>query len=103
MQEALQPARRTLRSLRIWLPDLSLAAPTSVSKARPSAIWYEFRLNGGGSDGGSAGACGVPTGGEGDPLVDVAQYSVQRNSKFPIDVALFEPIQSLDGSISSAS
>ena len=33
---------------------------------------YEFRLNAGGSNGGSAGASGVPAAGEGDPLLNKA-------------------------------
>ena len=64
-------------------------------------FWYEFRLNGGGSDGGSAGAAGVPAGGEGDPLVNIARVQYNGIPNFRINVGIIEPIQSLDGSISS--
>jgi phosphate-selective porin OprO/OprP len=64
-------------------------------------FWYEFRLNGGGSDGGSAGAAGVPSGGEGDPLVNIARVQYNGIPNFRINVGIIEPIQSLDGSISS--
>jgi len=64
-------------------------------------FWYEFRLNGGGSDGGSAGAAGVPTGGEGDPLVNIARVQYNGIPNFRINVGIIEPVQSLDGSISS--
>jgi phosphate-selective porin OprO/OprP len=66
-----------------------------------SDFWYEFRLNGGGSDGGSAGASGVPTGGEGDPLVNIARVQYNGIPNFRLNVGIIEPIQSLDGSISS--
>ena len=66
-----------------------------------SDFWYEFRLNGGGSDGGSAGAAGVPTGGEGDPLVNIARVQYNGIPNFRINVGIIEPIQTLDGSISS--
>src|SRR5690242_12287967 len=64
-------------------------------------FWYEFRLNGGGSDGGSAGAAGVPTGGEGDPLVNIARVQYNGIPNFRLNVGIIEPIQTLDGSISS--
>lgn len=64
-------------------------------------FWYEFRLNGGGSDGGSAGASGVPAAGEGDPLVNIARIQYNGIPNFRINVGIIEPIQSLDGSISS--
>ena len=64
-------------------------------------FWYEFRLNGGGSDGGSAGAAGVPSGGEGDPLVNIARVQYNGIPNFRLNVGIIEPIQSLDGSISS--
>ena len=64
-------------------------------------FWYEFRLNGGGSDGGSAGAAGVPSGGEGDPLVNIARVQYNGIPNFRINVGIIEPIQTLDGSTSS--
>ena len=64
-------------------------------------FWYEFRLNGGGSDGGSAGAAGVPAGGEGDPLVNLARVQYNGIPNFRINVGIIEPVQTLDGSISS--
>ena len=64
-------------------------------------FWYEFRLNGGGSDGGSAGAAGVPAGGEGDPLVNIARVQYNGIPNFRINVGIIEPIQTLDGSTSS--
>ena len=66
-----------------------------------SDFWYELRLNGGGSDGGSAGASGVPTGGEGDPLVNIARVQYNGIPNFRLNVGVIEPVQSLDGSISS--
>ena len=64
-------------------------------------FWYEFRLNGGGADGGSFGASGVPNGGEGDPLVNkaVITYTGVANTHFNFGV--IEPSFMMEGTTSS--
>jgi phosphate-selective porin OprO/OprP len=64
-------------------------------------FWYEFRLNGGGSDGGSAGAAGVPTGGEGDPLVSLARVAYLGIPNFRVNVGVIEPAFMFEGTTSS--
>ncbi len=64
---------------------------------------YEFRLNAGGSDGGSAGAAGVPTGGEGDPLLNKALISYTGIANTHISAGVLEPAFMFEGTTSSAS
>ena len=64
---------------------------------------YELRLNGGGSDGGNAGASGVPNGGEGDPLVNKAVISYTGINHVHLNVGVIEPNLMFEGSTSSAS
>ncbi|MGZ5933735.1 MAG: OprO/OprP family phosphate-selective porin [Rhizomicrobium sp.] len=61
-------------------------------------FWYEFRLNGGGSNG-SAGS-GV-TGGEGDPLVSLARVAYTGIDHFMINVGVIEPAFMFEGTTSS--
>ena len=63
----------------------------------------EFRLNAGGSDGGSFGAAGVPTGGEGDPLLNKAVVSYTGFPNMHINVGVIEPAFMFEGTTSSAS
>ena len=64
---------------------------------------YEFRLNAGGSDGGSAGAAGVPTGGEGDPLLNKALISYTGIPNMHFSAGVLEPAFMFEGTTSSAS
>ena len=61
-------------------------------------FWYEFRLNGGGSNG-SAGS-GV-TGGEGDPLVSLARVAYMGIDHFELNVGVIEPAFMFEGTTSS--
>jgi phosphate-selective porin OprO/OprP len=64
-----------------------------------SDFWYEFRLNGGGSNG-SAGT-GV-TGSEGDPLVNIARVAYTGIDHFMVNVGVIEPAFMFEGTTSSA-
>ena len=64
-------------------------------------FWYEFRYNGGGSDGGSQGASGVPTGGEGDPLISLARVAYLGIPHWMINVGVIEPALMFEGTTSS--
>ena len=64
-------------------------------------FWYEFRLNGGGSDGGSQGASGVPTAGEGDPLLSLARVAYVGIPHFMINLGVIEPAFMFEGTTSS--
>ncbi len=64
---------------------------------------YEFRLNAGGSNGGSAGASGVPTGGEGDPLLNKAVVTYTGIPNWHFNVGIIEPAFMFEGTTSSAS
>jgi phosphate-selective porin OprO/OprP len=64
-------------------------------------FWYEFRLNGGGSDGGSQGASGVPTAGEGDPLLSLARVAYLGIPNFMINLGVIEPALMFEGTTSS--
>ena len=63
---------------------------------------YELRLNAGGSDGGSAGAAGVPNAGEGDPLLNKAQLTYTGLPHFRFSVGVLEPAFMFEGTTSSA-
>ena len=63
---------------------------------------YEFRLNAGGSNGGSAGASGVPTGGEGDPLLNKAVVTYTGIPNWHFNVGIIEPAFMFEGTTSSA-
>jgi phosphate-selective porin OprO/OprP len=60
---------------------------------------YEFRFNGGGSNG-SSGA-GV-TGGEGDPLVNIARVAYVGIPHFRLNIGVIEPVFMYEGTTSSA-
>jgi len=62
-------------------------------------FWYEFRLNGGGSDGGNNGT-GI-TGGEGDPLVSLARVAYLGIPNFMINLGVIEPAFMFEGTTSS--
>jgi phosphate-selective porin OprO/OprP len=64
---------------------------------------YEFRINGGGSDGGSTGAAGVPAAGEGDPLVNKAVITYTGIPHWHLNVGIIEPAFMFEGTTSSAS
>jgi phosphate-selective porin OprO/OprP len=64
---------------------------------------YELRLNAGGTNGGSAGASGVPTGGEGDPLVNKAVLTYTGIPHWHLNVGVIEPAFMFEGTTSSAS
>jgi phosphate-selective porin OprO/OprP len=64
---------------------------------------YEFRLNAGGSNGGSAGASGVPAAGEGDPLLNKAVVSYTGLPGWHFNVGVIEPAFMFEGTTSSAS
>ncbi len=64
-------------------------------------FWYEFRLNGGGSNGGSAGAGGVPTAGEGDPLISLARVAYTGIPNFRVNIGVIEPAFMFEGTTSS--
>ena len=64
-------------------------------------FWYEFRLNAGGSNGGSAGASGVPTAGEGDPMMSLARVAYLGIPNFMINVGVIEPALMFEGTTSS--
>jgi phosphate-selective porin OprO/OprP len=64
---------------------------------------YEFRLNAGGSNGGSAGASGVPAGGEGDPLLNKAVVTYTGIPNWHFNVGIIEPAFMFEGTTSSAS
>jgi phosphate-selective porin OprO/OprP len=64
---------------------------------------YEFRLNAGGSNGGSAGASGVPTAGEGDPLLNKAVVTYTGIPNWHFNVGVIEPAFMFEGTTSSAS
>jgi phosphate-selective porin OprO and OprP len=61
-------------------------------------FWYEFRLNGGGSNG--SGGAGV-TGGEGDPLISLARVAYTGIDHFEINVGVIEPAFMFEGVTSS--
>jgi phosphate-selective porin OprO/OprP len=61
---------------------------------------YEFRFNGGGSNG-SPGAASV-TGGEGDPLVNIARVAYVGIPHFRLNVGVIEPVFMFEGTTSSA-
>ena len=63
---------------------------------------YEFRLNAGGSNGGSAGASGVPTGGEGDPLLNKAVVTYTGIPGWHFNAGIIEPAFMFEGTTSSA-
>jgi phosphate-selective porin OprO/OprP len=63
--------------------------------------WYEFRLNGGGSDGGSFGAAGVPNAGEGDPLVNKAVITYTGIPYWHFNFGVIEPSFMMEGTTSS--
>ena len=64
-------------------------------------FWYEFRLNGGGSDGGSQGASGVPNAGEGDPLLSLARVAYRGIDHFQLNLGVIEPVFMYEGTVSS--
>ncbi len=64
---------------------------------------YEIRLNAGGSDGGNAGASGVPNAGEGDPLLNKAQVTYTGLNHWHFSVGVLEPALMFEGTTSSAS
>lgn len=64
---------------------------------------YEIRLNAGGSDGGSFGAGGVPSAGEGDPLLNKAVITYTGIPNVHINVGVLEPAFMMEGTTSSAS
>jgi phosphate-selective porin OprO and OprP len=64
---------------------------------------YEFRLNAGGSDGGSAGAGGVPAAGEGDPLMNKAVITYTGIPHWHFNFGVIEPALMFEGTTSSAS
>ena len=63
---------------------------------------YEFRLNAGGSDGGSFGAGGVPNAGEGDPLLNKAVITYTGIPDWHFNVGVIEPSFMMEGTTSSA-
>ena len=63
---------------------------------------YEFRLNAGGSDGGSFGASGVPNAGEGDPLLNKAVITYTGIPDWHFNVGVIEPSFMMEGTTSSA-
>jgi phosphate-selective porin OprO/OprP len=65
-------------------------------------FWYELRLNAGGSDGGNAGASGVPNAGEGDPLLNKAVITYTGIDHFHLNVGVLEPNFMFEGTTSSA-
>ncbi len=64
---------------------------------------YEFRLNAGGTNGGSAGAGGVPAAGEGDPLLNKAVITYTGIPNVHFNVGVIEPAFMFEGTTSSAS
>ncbi|HVV28245.1 MAG TPA: porin [Rhizomicrobium sp.] len=64
---------------------------------------YEIRLNAGGTNGGSAGASGVPTAGEGDPLLNKAVITYTGIPNWHFNVGVLEPAFMFEGTTSSAS
>ena len=64
---------------------------------------YELRLNAGGSDGGSFGASGVPSAGEGDPLLNKAVVTYTGIPYWHFNVGVLEPALMFEGTTSSAS
>lgn len=66
-------------------------------------FFYEFRLNAGGSNGGSAGASGVPAAGEGDPLLNKAVITYTGIPNMHFNVGIIEPALMFEGTTSSAS
>ena len=64
---------------------------------------YELRLNVGGTNGGSAGASGVPTAGEGDPLLNKAVITYTGITNVHFNVGVIEPAFMFEGTTSSAS
>jgi phosphate-selective porin OprO/OprP len=60
-----------------------------------SDFWYEFRLNGGGSNGGGSGN------GEGDPLVSLARVAYTGIDHFMLNVGVIEPALMFEGTTSS--
>jgi phosphate-selective porin OprO/OprP len=58
-------------------------------------FWYEFRFNGGGSNGGGASA------GEGDPLVSLARVAYLGIDHFELNVGIIEPAFMFEGTTSS--
>jgi phosphate-selective porin OprO/OprP len=63
---------------------------------------YELRFNAGGSDGGSFGAGGVPSAGEGDPLLNKAVISYTGIPTWHLNVGILEPVLMMEGTTSSA-
>lgn len=63
---------------------------------------YEFRLNAGGSNGGSAGASGVPAAGEGDPLLNKAVVTYTGVPNWHFSAGIIEPAFMFEGTTSSA-
>ena len=61
---------------------------------------YEFRLNAGGSNGGSAGASGVPTAGEGDPLLNKAVITYTGLNHWHFNFGVIEPAFMFEGTTS---
>jgi phosphate-selective porin OprO/OprP len=64
-----------------------------------SDFWYEFRLNGGGSDGGNNGT-GI-TGGEGDPTLSLARVAYLGIPHWMINAGVIEPALMFEGTTSS--
>ncbi len=62
---------------------------------------YEIRLNAGGSDGGSFGASGVPSAGEGDPLLNKAVVTYIGIPNWHFSVGVIEPSFMMEGTTSS--
>lgn len=58
-------------------------------------FWYEFRLNGGGSNGGGT------SNGEGDPLVSLARVAYTGIDHFMLNVGVIEPAFMFEGTTSS--
>ena len=58
-------------------------------------FWYEFRFNGGGSNGGGANAS------EGDPLVSLARVAYTGIDHFELNVGVIEPAFMFEGTTSS--
>jgi phosphate-selective porin OprO/OprP len=69
-----------------------------------SDFFYEFRLNGGGSNGsaGSGAAAGLVNGSEGDPLVNIARVAYLGIPHFELNAGVIEPAFMYEGVISSA-
>ncbi len=64
-------------------------------------FWYEFRYNAGGSDGGSTGVSGVPTGTEGDGVLSLARIAYLGIPNFMVNVGVIEPAFMYEGTTSS--